>query len=33
MNKVQAEMLSVVITIAIFCGIGLLTLYIIEVSF
>ena len=33
MNNTQAEILSVIITIAIFCGIGLLTLHIIEVSF
>jgi hypothetical protein len=33
MNNTQAEILSVVITITIFYGIGLLTLHIIEVSF
>jgi len=33
MNKIQAEIASMIITIAIFCGMGLLTLHIIEVSF
>jgi hypothetical protein len=33
MNNIQAEIASVIITIAIFCGIGLLILHIIEVSF
>ena len=33
MNDIKAEIAAVILTLAIFCGMGLLTLHIIEVSF
>jgi hypothetical protein len=33
MNNIQAEIASIILSIAIFCGMGLLILHIIEVSF